>query len=100
MRDVFVRLLRVCRRRRPGERGRDVEAAEARQRIEAWAADVLRGGAHDLEELRRFEGRPRRPDPGGGARHERSGEARSAEEVVARGVDFFSGTSFTAPLVA
>ena len=60
---------------------------EAGVAVEALAADVVRGHAHELEDLRVVQRRSRRPDPRGRARDERRREARSGQRGVAARVE-------------
>ena len=75
--DVVVRLERIGDRRRVGERGGDVEQAEAGGVVPPGRADVDGRAAHHLEQLRCVELGPHGPDPGARARDERCREARA-----------------------
>ena len=68
---ALVRLAGIAARRSERERVRDVEQAVARRGVEPRPADVGRGPAHQLEQLRVVEIRPGRPDPGRGTGDER-----------------------------
>ena len=69
-------------RRGIGERGGDVEQAEAGRVVPARRPDVDGGAAHHLEQLRRVELRAHRPDPGAGAGDERRREARPVARLA------------------
>ena len=75
--DVVVGLERVADGSGVREGGGNVEEPEAGGVVSAGRVDVLRGPAHDLEQLRSVEVGSHSPDPGRSARYERSGEART-----------------------
>ena len=70
-------------RRLAGERGREVDRAEAGGLLVARRVDVARGKAHDLRGLGGREVGPRGAEPGDGGRRQRGGERGPVEVRVA-----------------
>ena len=87
VRDVVVRLLRIARRQRRGERGRDVEHPVAGALVVARLGEVAGAEPEQIGELTHRHRAAYRANPGGGRGDHRRREAGAGDEVVVRRVE-------------